>query len=99
MISRTFRQLPCYDFTDHLSLVAVARLLARLGVQTLVGDGRCARPNIFCGVLIRDYQVRLHVGRLQPTIRTGLAEIGLPVTGLRLVVPAIVARVAQVARG
>ena len=54
-----------------------------------------ARERIHRGVLIRDYwRFRLHVGELQPTIRTGIGFGDLlHFTVLPLIVPTIVARV------
>ena len=53
------------------------------------------RERIHRGILIHDYeQLRLRVGELQPTVRTGIGFWDLlPLTGLLPFVPTIVARV------
>ena len=72
-------RLPCYDFTPVIGLALDGWLLAvaspALGTPNshgVTGGVYKARERIHRGMLIRDYeQLRLHVGGLQPTIRTG----------------------------
>ena len=74
-------RLPCYDFTPVIDLtldnvLLAVRLLASgaLNSHGVTGGVYKARERIHRGMLIRDYeQLRLHVGGLQPTIRTGTA--------------------------
>ena len=71
-------RLPCYDFTPVICLTLDGWLLAvtspALGAPNshgVTGGVYKARERIHRGMLIRDYsQLRLHVGGLQPTIRT-----------------------------
>ena len=72
-----------------------SRTLGIANSHGVTGGVYKARERIHRDMLIRDYeQLQLHVGEFQPTIRT---EIGfpvlLPLAGLRLIVPTIVARV------
>ena len=72
-------RLPCYDLTPIIEptfdscLLAVSSLASGVpDFHGLTGGVYKARERIHRGMLIRDYsQLRLHVGGLQPTIRTG----------------------------
>ena len=74
-------RLPCYDFTPVANptfgsvLLAVKLLTSGItGSHGVTGGVYKARERIHRGMLIRDYeQLRLHVGGVQPTIRTGTA--------------------------
>ena len=74
-------RLPCYDFTPVIGLtldnaLLAVRLLASGAPNShgVTGGVYKARERIHRGMLIRDYyQVRLLVGGVQPTIRTGTA--------------------------
>ena len=74
-------RLPCYDFTPVINPTFGSALLAVRLLTSGVTDSHGvtggvykARERIHRGMLIRDYQqLRLHVGGLQPTIRTGTA--------------------------
>ena len=71
-------RLPCYDFTPVIGLtldnaLLAVRLLASGAPNShgVTGGVYKTRERIHRGVLIRDYErFRLHVGELQPTIRT-----------------------------
>ncbi len=76
--------LPCYDLVPITSLTVGASLLA-VGSATsgatssrgLTGGVYKAQEHIHRGMLIRDYyRFRLHVGELQPTIRTKDGFVG-----------------------
>ena len=74
-------RLPCYDFTPVIGLTLAGWLLAvtspvsgATNSHGVTGGVYKARERIHRGMLIRDYyQLRLHVGGLQPTIRTETA--------------------------
>jgi len=84
-------RLPCYDLVPITGLTVGASLLA-VGSATsgatssrgLTGGVYKAQEHIHRGMLIRDYyRFRLHVGELQPTIRTKDGFLGFaPPRGL-----------------
>ena len=74
-------RLPCYDFTpvigltlDGCSLAVSSPALGAPNSHGVTGGVYKARERIHRDMLIRDYsQLQLHVGGLQPTIRTEMA--------------------------
>ena len=84
-------RIPCYDFVPISSLTVGASFLAVRSANSgdsssrgLSGGVYKAQEHIHRGVLIRDYyRFRLHVGELQPTIRTKDGFLGFaPPLGL-----------------
>ena len=74
-------RLPCYDFTPVIDLTLGGWLLAvtsplsgAINSHGVTGGVYKARERIHRGMLIREYErLRLHVGGVQPAIRTGTA--------------------------
>ena len=70
--------LPCYDFTpvmNHSVVIVLPKVRLTTSGAThshgVTGGVYKARERIHRDILIRDYsRFRLHVGELQPTIRT-----------------------------
>ena len=102
-------RLPCYDFTPIIYPTFGGWLQKVTSPTSGVTNSRGvtggvykARERIHRGMLIRDYKrFRLHVGELQPTIRTENGFIGLaPPRGLATVCTVLCSTcVAQVIRG